>query len=250
MREPPPLPGRDWRDFFIMAVISGGVMYGMVAIARKYLLPHLRPPTQTAFEQTSTSLTAQFDEATKLLSELQSQTTTLQTSVEEERGKVDAVVGEVEEAVRAVKEGEERWREEMRELRDEVGEVRELVPRMLEKHAQTQAASLLDLQSELKSLKTLLLARRSGTSPSPAPNGTHSESSTSGSSTERAANALLQPRSGSGMGFGSGAKPSIPAWQLAANPANGGSNETIEAHAEKEAESTGVQVETVPDAQQ
>src|SRR4051812_13088072 len=121
-----------------MAVISGGVMYGMVAMARvsifhrwrsgqesdepnagftipssqKYLLPHLRPPTQTAFEQTSSSLAEQFDEATKLLNELQTQTTTLQSSVEEERSKVDAVVTDVEEAVKAVKEGEERWREE------------------------------------------------------------------------------------------------------------------------------------------
>lgn len=124
---------------------------------------------------------------------------------------------------------------------------------MLEKHAQTQAASLLDLQSELKSLKTLLLARRpgTGTSPSHIQNGSHSDSSTTGSSTERAANALLQPRSGSSMGFGSGGKPSIPAWQLAAtSPADGGANGTSEANGEKEAENSGVQVETVPDAQQ
>jgi len=225
----------------------------MVAMARKYLLPHLRPPTQTAFEQTSSSLAEQFDEATKLLNELQTQTTTLQSSVEEERSKVDAVVTDVEEAVKAVKEGEERWREEMRELRDEVGEVRELVPRMLEKHAQTQAASLLDLQSELKSLKTLLLARRPATSPALPANGPASQQETAGaSSTERAANALLQPRPGSGLGFANAGKPSIPAWQLAASSTANGSSQ---ANGDKSGENTpgssqAAQVETVADEQE
>lgn len=126
----PEPPKRDWRDFFIMAVVSGGVMYGMASLARKYLLPHLQPPTTTSFQQTSTELAEQFDEASKLLAELQEQTTDLQSSVEKEREKVDAVVEEVGDAVQKVKDGEERWREEMREMREEIQELRELVPKV------------------------------------------------------------------------------------------------------------------------
>jgi len=97
---------------------------------QKYLLPHLRPPSTTSFQQTSSALTEQYDEAARLLQELQDQTTKLQTSVEEDRGRVVKVVDEVEEAVRSVREGEEQWREEMREIRGEVESVRELVPRV------------------------------------------------------------------------------------------------------------------------
>jgi hypothetical protein len=113
-----------------MAVISGGVLYGLTSLARKYLLPHLRPPSSTAFQQTSSDLTAQYDEAARLLSELQTQTEALQAGLEGERERVRVAVEDVEEAVRGVREGEERWREEMREIRGEVESVRELVPRV------------------------------------------------------------------------------------------------------------------------
>lgn len=93
-----------------MAVISGGVAYGLTALARvsrnmeldiqglgnvvwqgaddifqKYLVPHLQPPSTTAFQSTSADITAQYDEAAKLLSELQEQTGKLQSSLDEDR---------------------------------------------------------------------------------------------------------------------------------------------------------------------
>jgi uncharacterized protein YukE len=124
----------------IMAVISGGVLYGLTSLARKYLLPHLRPPSSTAFQQTSSDLTAQYDEAARLLSELQTQTEALQAGLEGERERVRVAVEDVEEAVRGVREGEERWREEMREIRGEVESVRELVPRVSASAAQRSGA--------------------------------------------------------------------------------------------------------------
>jgi len=84
-----------------MAVVSGGVVYGLTALARvsllllrllegqadvqKYLVPHLQPPSTTAFQQTSAEITSQYDEAAKLLQELQEQTTHLQTTLDGDR---------------------------------------------------------------------------------------------------------------------------------------------------------------------
>ena len=45
-------------------------MYGLISLTRKYLLPHLQPPTRTSFEETSHSLSEQFDAAQQLLDEL------------------------------------------------------------------------------------------------------------------------------------------------------------------------------------
>ncbi|WVQ95364.1 hypothetical protein IAU59_002461 [Kwoniella sp. CBS 9459] len=227
---PPEPPRRDWRDLFIMAVISGGVVYGLTALAKKYLLPHLQPPSTTAFQDTSSSLTSAYDEASKLLSDLSEQTTELQTSIEEDREKVNNVVGEVEDALKNVRDGEERWREELRDIRSEVESVRELVPKMIEKHAQSQSAALTDLQAELRSLKTLLVSRQQQqqqqqqqSSPSTQHekmNGSQNGSgqSQSVSSTTAAANALLTP--------GGGRSKGIPAWQLPSSgpaSASGGS---------------------------
>ncbi|KAI5452115.1 peroxisomal membrane protein pex14 [Naganishia albida] len=233
MRMKPELPQRDWRDYFIMAVISGGVMYGMVSLAKKFLLPHLQPPTTTAFEQTSNELTAQFDEATQLLADLQKQTGELQESVAGERSKVDKVVGEVEEAVDAVRKGEQKWREEMRDLRDEIEEVKDLVPKMIDKHAQAQASSLQELQAELKSLRTLLMARNKPlASPSAiassagrptSPFAPASQTPQGESEISMAANALLAPRvpaASTASGATDAPRPSIPAWQMAAASAS------------------------------
>ncbi|ORY27994.1 peroxisomal membrane anchor protein conserved region-domain-containing protein [Naematelia encephala] len=205
---PPAPPRRDWRDLFIMAVISGGVVYGLTALARKYLLPHLQPPSSTSFQSTSAELSAQYDEASTLLKELQEETKRLQEGVEGERERVGKVVEEVEDAVKGVREGEERWRDELREMRTEVEGVRELVPRMIEKHAQSQSLALADLQTELRSLKTLLQSRQSN---QPAPNNNGNGNGNGVSSTQAAANALLAPRAGKG----------IPAWQMAPSSGSG-----------------------------
>lgn len=97
---------------------------------QKYLMPHLQPPSSTSFQQTSSALTEQFDEAQRLLNELQAQTTTLQSSIESDRERVGSVVEEVEQALQSVRDGEEKWREEMRDVRSEVESVRDLVPKV------------------------------------------------------------------------------------------------------------------------
>lgn len=208
---PPEPPKRDWRDLFIMAMVSGGVVYGLTALARKYLLPHLRPPSTTAFQSTSSELTSKYDEATRLLNELTEETTKVQASIEEDREKVNQVVEEVEGAVKGLKAGEERWRDEMRDMRGEVESLKELVPRMIEKHMQSQSSALADLQSEIRSLKTLL-ASRSQLPPTASAAGSGSGSrsdvgSPAPTPTAAAANALLGPRAGG--------KAGIPAWQMA-----------------------------------
>ena len=105
-------------------------MYGLVSLTKKYLLPHLQPPTRSSFESTSHDLSEQFDAAQLLLEELKSQTHDLQEDVQGERERVKDVVEQVREMVNKVGEGEERWREEMREMRQEVEELKSLVPRV------------------------------------------------------------------------------------------------------------------------
>ena len=83
--------------------------------------------------------------------------------------------------------------------------------KMIEKHSATQSSALSDLQSELKSLKTLLLSRQnipSSSSTTSPPSGT---SGGGESNTNTAANALL------------GKGRSIPAWQMGPSKSESGS---------------------------
>ncbi|KAF8973987.1 peroxisomal membrane anchor protein conserved region-domain-containing protein [Flammula alnicola] len=139
------LPGAqrwDWRDYFITAVVSGAVTYGAVSLFKKYLLPHLQPPTATAYEEDRDALTAHCSGA-----------------VEEQKERIDQTTEDVKAVVVELREGETRTRDEMREIREEVTNIREMLPKMIEKNKESQNQSLAELQQELKSLKALLLSR-------------------------------------------------------------------------------------------
>lgn len=175
----------DWRDYFITAVVSGSVAYGAMALARKYLLPHLQPPTSTAYEQDRDALTAQFDAAEALLKEIQAETAAVKLAVEDQKGKVDKAVADVEATVKQLRDGDAKTRDEMREIREEINNVREMLPKMIDKNKETHTQSLAELQQELKSLKALLLSRGPSAPSTPIPPPSFPQ------------------------------RPSIPAWQLA-----------------------------------
>lgn len=135
-------------------------MFGAVSIARvrnhsnpvflviltsrqKYLLPHLRPPTATAYEEDRDALTAQFDAAEALLKEIQADTAAVRQAVEDQSAKVDKVTQDVEDAVKEMRDGETRNRDEMREIRDEITTIQESLPKV---RVQTSFSSPFDLR--------------------------------------------------------------------------------------------------------
>ena len=113
-----------------MAIVSGGVVYGLSTLARKYLLPHLEPPSSTSFQQTSQALEEKYDEAFRLLDSLSGKTTELQDALDGDRARLQGVVDSVENAVRGVSDAEKAWRDDLREIRAEVEGVREMVPKV------------------------------------------------------------------------------------------------------------------------
>ncbi|KAJ6575196.1 hypothetical protein B0H19DRAFT_1208639 [Mycena capillaripes] len=155
---PPPYRW-DWRDYFITAVVSGTVTYGAVALFKKYLLPHLQPPTSTAYEADRDALTAQFDAAEALLKEIQAESAAVRATVEAQKEQIDQTTKNVDAMVKEVHDGEAKTRDEMREIREEINSIREMLPKMIERNKDSQTQSLAELQHELKSLKALLLSR-------------------------------------------------------------------------------------------
>jgi len=188
----------DWRDYFITAVVSGSVVYGAVALFKKYLLPHLQPPSSTVYEDDREALTAQFDAAEALLKEIQAESAAVRAAVEEQKDKIDKTTADVEAVVAEMREGEIKTRDEMREIRDEISNIREMLPKMIEKNKENQTQSLSELQQELKSLKALLLSRGPSSTPS-----------------------SPMPTLG---------RPAIPAWQLASAPENGVESSSASSH--------------------
>lgn len=93
-------------------------------------MPHLRPPSSTAYEEDRDALTEQFDAAEKLLKEIQAETAAVRQAVEEQKVKVDQTTQEVDACVKEMREGETRTRDEMREIREEINSIREMLPKV------------------------------------------------------------------------------------------------------------------------
>ena len=93
-------------------------------------MPHLRPPSSTAYEEDRDALAEQFDAAEKLLKEIQAETAAVRQVLEEQKAKVDQTTQEVDACVKEMREGETRTRDEMREIREEINSIREMLPKV------------------------------------------------------------------------------------------------------------------------
>ncbi|CAO1612788.1 unnamed protein product [Parajaminaea phylloscopi] len=219
-------PSRDWRDWFIMAVVSGTIGYGVVALARKYLFPHLQPPNQTILESDRDALTAKYDEVAATLAELDAETRAVKEGLEQQKSAIDAELKQVESALEQLRSGERARKEEMERVGREVDAMKRELPKMFESSSASTATTLTELQNELKSLRSLLVSRTAINS-----NGTGGAGTAVGAggangvaNGSRPGTGFSSPRTGNAspppppLGVGqSGSKPSIPAWQLAAS---------------------------------
>ncbi|EGX54259.1 peroxisomal membrane protein pex14 [Orbilia oligospora] len=242
--------GRDWRDWFVMATVSGSVSYGLYQLAKRYVVPIIAPPTPEALAADKAAIDTAFSDAFALLESLKTDTEALKEAEEKRNTKVDQALEEVERVVETLKESSKRREDETKRLNDEVRNLKDLIPKALDGQKESQAASLKDLQAELKSLKALLVNRATATTrftpppaqpahfvPPPAATVTSAAPSPSpvvAPSSEPATNGGGQTLGGKPLGAITGGQRAIPAWQLAAqqkaaaaaaaNPTNGESS--------------------------
>ncbi|KUJ20560.1 uncharacterized protein LY89DRAFT_446634 [Mollisia scopiformis] len=239
---PPELPKRDWRDWFIMATVMGGMGYGLYFVAKRYVYPMIAPPTTPQLEQDKKDIDDSFEKAFALLDQLSKDTEALKSSEQARTERLDAALSEVESVISDLKTASRRREEESRRISDEVRGLKDLIPKAMEGQKESTDTRLRELNTELKSLKTLMGQRMnpatsSSTSPytrgptigSTPTNG--SSANTNGSSgtdgvTPKPASvsngagtesvASLQGRSSSPFSTGMPAsKAAIPSWQLA-----------------------------------
>lgn len=218
---PPPPPRRDWRDWFVMATVTGGLGYGLYVLAQRYIIPRIAPPTSDALTADKQELQKQFDEAAALLDGIRSDTQELKDAEVARRSRVDEAVTEVEKSCEELRAMLVRRDEELARIKSDVQNIRELIPRALEKHGTTQTQSLADLQNELRSLKSLLVNRSKLALPPAPPAGPPDPPAAAAApaslintgSMPDAKLPIAQPsRPDSAR---SSPRPSIPAWQLA-----------------------------------
>ncbi|CAO3642415.1 unnamed protein product [Mucor fragilis] len=226
---PPPLPPRpayDWRDIFIAAVLAGGVGYGVWTLAKRLFGPWFQVPTQKELEEDKDKLDAQFQAVEDSLKEIKDQTNTALTTVTSQTKKVDDSITSLETVLKELKEGDAQRDQEFKNVKGDIDALKDLVPKTLERNKEAQNAVLVDLQNEMKSLKSLLVSRRATSNVV--------DQVTSAPATPAAVAAPAAPTTPSAVASptdglssrlsatinGGGARAGIPAWQMAAAQAS------------------------------
>jgi peroxin-14 len=220
----------------------------VLTLLQRYVYPMIAPPTAPQLEQDKKAIDESFEKAFSLLDQLTKDTETLKNSEQARTERLDTALTEVENVISELKISSRRREEESRRISDEVRGLKDLIPKAMEGQKENTDSRLKELNTELKSLKTLMgqrmnpstqqpsnpYSRPSGigaSTPTGTPSATPSTSNVNSSSVEGVAPKPASVSNGTGTEsvasiqgrtaspFNSGApagRAAIPAWQMAA----------------------------------
>lgn len=230
------------------------------------------PPTPERLEADKKSIDEQFEKAFALVEQLSKDTEALKAAEQQRTEKLDSALAELETVVNDLKSSNRRREDEAQRIRDDVSNLKDSIPKALDAQKTLTDSRLQEVNSELKSLKTIISQRmsnqqssgvgnygsRNAAAPapsSPAPANAN-ENGTAGSAnghappveTPRASTTTLAQDYPSSTGrsspFSSGISPAtvkIPEWQraMATKKSNSTMNSSADAGGSSQAEASG-----------
>ncbi|RYP65578.1 hypothetical protein DL769_006281 [Monosporascus sp. CRB-8-3] len=161
---PPEPPKRDWRDWFIMATVMGGVGYGLYFLTKRYVYPLVSPPTPEKLEKDKATVDEQFEKAFATLEQLVKDTETLKSSEKERTERLDKVLEELESFMRDTKSAGRRQEDETDRLRDDMKSLKSALPNAMSAQKEFTDSRLKEISAEVRSLKSLISQRMNSAS--------------------------------------------------------------------------------------
>ncbi|KAK7736584.1 peroxisomal membrane protein pex14 [Cytospora paraplurivora] len=162
---PPEVPRRDWRDWFIMATVVGGVGYGLYTLGKRYVYPLVAPPTPERLESDKKSIDEQFEKAFTLVEQLSKDTEEIKAAEVQRNEKLSDALAELETVIGELKSSNRRREDEAQRIRDDVQGLKDSIPKALDAQKNLSDTRLQEVNSELKSLKTIISQRMTSQQP-------------------------------------------------------------------------------------
>ncbi|KAJ2780296.1 peroxisomal membrane protein pex14 [Coemansia javaensis] len=220
MRPPPPPPPRpplDWKDYFIAAVVAGGLGYGLFMLAKKYVAPLLLVREENErLEAEKRLLVEQGEQTRRQLEALAESTTRILEALSQQAQKT----GDAVEGVAAIVDGMATHGTEQRAQTTRLLIILEDLQKSVADLSSARAgggdggAKIADVQSDIRSLRSLILSRRApahaaAAAAAAAPVGSAANSPALTSEPPAAASPEDDAQSAVSV-----PTPTIPAWQL------------------------------------
>ncbi|KAJ2773975.1 peroxisomal membrane protein pex14 [Coemansia nantahalensis] len=208
---PPPRPHLDWKDYFIAAVVAGGLGYGLFMLAKKYVMPLLEVREDNRrLEEERKVLVEQGEQTRKQLDALSESTMRILDSLAQQAQKSgDAVEGMAAAMDELAKHGTEQKTQATRLLLT-LEDLQTSIAALAAKGARNDSAKIADVQSDIRSLRSLILSRRV---PAPRPS-TPSMNATPETHQSPEESPQMPAGDSDSHSATSMPTPTIPAWQL------------------------------------
>jgi len=244
-----------------MATVVGGVSYGLYSLGKRYVYPLVAPPTPERLELDKKSIEEQFDKAFTLVEQLSKDTEALKEAEQQRTERLDTALSDLEAVMADLKSANRRREDDALRIRDEVQALKDAIPKAMNNQKELADTRLREINSELTSLKTLVSQRMTSGSSSSASNHLRPTSGNAAPAISRSGSAggesadeggskaggdlpksMVQSTTNrvSGLSNGkSGAKASIPAWQMAMSGQNGGASSSADGSENGQVEASG-----------
>ncbi|KAJ1723269.1 peroxisomal membrane protein pex14 [Coemansia erecta] len=212
---PPPRPHLDWKDYFIAAVVAGGLGYGLYMFAKKYIGPLLiARDDNVRLEEEKKILLEQNEFTRNQLDSLANTTTRILESMAEQSLKTTEAIEGMSAVMEKLSTHGVEQSSSSRQLLITIEDLQREVSALASKNARSDNVSVADVQSDIRSLRSLLLSRRvPAASSSPAPRSTTPSTTSAFVPNDSAVSPTSDAVSPSTETHTP--TPTIPAWQLA-----------------------------------
>ncbi|KAG7811739.1 hypothetical protein KL921_002005 [Ogataea angusta] len=149
----PPLPERDWKDYFIMATATAGISYGVYQIVKRYVVPKILPPSKSQLEQDKAAIDHEFQRVASLLEKFEADQKEFYQKQEAKSKKIDETLQEVDEIINKTNEKNLNNEETLKYLKLEIENIKTTLLKTLDSQKATLNAELSAMEKQLQDIK-------------------------------------------------------------------------------------------------
>ncbi|CCD26514.1 Pex14p NDAI_0H03410 [Naumovozyma dairenensis CBS 421] len=151
---PPPIPRRDWKDYFVMATATAGIAYGVYELTRRYVLPNILPESKTKLEQDKEEIKNQFNRVDKVLNAIEQEQAEFKEHEEAKMNELDDVIRDLNMTVDRTTEMRTKMEDEFRMLKLEMSNLQNTIDKFIKDNGNSSQVD--QINTEIESLKNLI----------------------------------------------------------------------------------------------
>jgi peroxin-14 len=156
---PPPVPEKDWKDYFIMATATVGVGFALYEIAKRYLIPNILPESKSKLDKDKDAIEEEFLRIEATLNEISDTQKELKENEKAKSKVIDETIEAVQDLIHDSKDKNSKVEDDVKYLKSEIENLKTSFDRSLDKQQQSISSEVANIQHELNSLQQLIKSK-------------------------------------------------------------------------------------------